>query len=309
VLDQGSGITVQNSLLALNGGGNCAGAILDGGHNLSFGAAGCPAGFASGDPNLGALQNNGGPAPTISLQAGSAAIDQIPASGANCPSTDERGVRRPSASKCDIGAYEVARPVVKTGNATKVNNTFATLTGLVTANAGAAIVVFQYGSTPRLGSRTPAQQVGGVTPVPVAMRVLQLKSKRTYFYRVVATTIDGTSYGAVAKFTTVPAPVISALSISPRRFAAGGHAMISYKDSMAARTKFVVLRCVTRRRGKCVRTARAGTFTHADRKGRNSISFSGKLGRRMLSRGSYLLEASPHAARVGKTVTVRFGIT
>jgi hypothetical protein len=29
----------------------------------------------------------------------------------------------------------------------------------------------------------------------------------------------------------------------------------------------------------------------------------------MLSRGSYLLEASPHAARVGKTVTVRFGIT
>src|SRR6202011_2947984 len=102
---------------------NCAGAIRDGGHDLSSGDSTCPATFASGDPNLGPLQDNGGPAPTISLGTGSAAIDQIPPTGAGCPATDERGVPRPSGPGCDIGAYEVAPPVVKTEMAIKPTST------------------------------------------------------------------------------------------------------------------------------------------------------------------------------------------
>jgi hypothetical protein len=42
--------------------------------------------------------------------AGSAAIDQVPATGAGCPATDQRGVKRPQDSACDIGAFEFATP-------------------------------------------------------------------------------------------------------------------------------------------------------------------------------------------------------
>ena len=309
IFDQGSSITLQNSLLALDGGGNCGGSILDGGHNLAYGDSSCPPTFASGNPNLGALEDNGGSAPTISLQSTSAAIDQIPASGANCPSTDERGVRRPSGPKCDIGAYEVAPAAVKTGAATKVNRTYATLNGVVTPNAGTAGVAFQYGTTPKLGSHSPVLKVSGVAPIAVSMRVLLLKPNTSYFYRLVATSIDGTSYGALAKFTTATPSVIAGLSITPRSFrVGGGGATISYTDSLPGKTQFVVLRCVVQKHGTCVRTKRVGAFTHVDRKGRNRFKWSGRVGGATLARGNYLLDATPLSPRVGQAVTARFKI-
>lgn len=98
--------TLVNTLLASNSAGNCAGTVTDGHHDLSFNGTGCPATFASGDPHLGTLQDNGGPTDTMALGAGSAAIDQVPASGADCPATDQRGVSRPQGPACDIGAFE-----------------------------------------------------------------------------------------------------------------------------------------------------------------------------------------------------------
>jgi hypothetical protein len=46
----------------------------------------------------------------MALAPGSAAIDQVPATGAGCPATDQRGVKRPQGSACDIGAFELAAP-------------------------------------------------------------------------------------------------------------------------------------------------------------------------------------------------------
>jgi hypothetical protein len=87
--------TVQNTLLVSNTGGNCGpGGIVDLGHNLSFGGGGCPGTFISGDPNLGPLDDNGGPTETVSLGSGSAAIDKVPPTGAGCQATDQRGVPR-----------------------------------------------------------------------------------------------------------------------------------------------------------------------------------------------------------------------
>jgi hypothetical protein len=48
----------------------------------------------------------------MALASGSAAIDQVPASGAGCPATDQRGVRRPQGNACDIGAFEFATPQI-----------------------------------------------------------------------------------------------------------------------------------------------------------------------------------------------------
>lgn len=51
------------------------------------------------------LEMNGGPTPTLALQARSPAINAIPAAACDV-ATDQRGVKRPQQSGCDIGAYE-----------------------------------------------------------------------------------------------------------------------------------------------------------------------------------------------------------
>jgi hypothetical protein len=108
------GISLTNTLVASNpvpgGVQNCvshaSNGIVDGGHNLSFPDTSCPG--INGNPDLGPLQNNGGPTQTMALGSGSAAIDQIPRSGSGCPPGDQRGVPRPfpAGGLCDIGAFE-----------------------------------------------------------------------------------------------------------------------------------------------------------------------------------------------------------
>lgn len=66
-----------------------------------------------GDAGLAALANNGGPTRTMMLEAGSPAIDVIPAAQALCTTstTDQRGSARPqpAATPCDAGAVEAKR--------------------------------------------------------------------------------------------------------------------------------------------------------------------------------------------------------
>lgn len=58
-----------------------------------------------GDPRLGPLADNGGETETFALLTGSPAINA--ADAGRCPSTDQRGLPRPSLGGCDIGAFEV----------------------------------------------------------------------------------------------------------------------------------------------------------------------------------------------------------
>jgi hypothetical protein len=60
------------------------------------------------NPLLGPLANNGGPTDTRALSAGSPAIDGADAT--HCQVTDQRGVARPQAGACDIGAFEYVPP-------------------------------------------------------------------------------------------------------------------------------------------------------------------------------------------------------
>ncbi|HWZ83252.1 MAG TPA: choice-of-anchor Q domain-containing protein [Terriglobales bacterium] len=110
--------TIQNSIFANSpSGGNCSGTMTSMGYNLSSDSS---CGFsAAGDrngtnPNLGPLQNNGGPTLTMALPSGSPAIDA--GNPAGCKNergrllkTDQRGQPRPDKEDtvgCDIGAYE-----------------------------------------------------------------------------------------------------------------------------------------------------------------------------------------------------------
>ena len=122
-------ISLLASLLANSpSGSNVFGPVTDLGYNLSSEAS---AGFAATgsvngvNPLLGTLGNYGGPVPTVPLLPGSPAID-AGGSGAGCPTTDARGVPRPSGTAFDIGAFEFngAYPPVARGGAGQPNAVF-----------------------------------------------------------------------------------------------------------------------------------------------------------------------------------------
>ena len=104
-------VTLRNTIVADNPGGNCSGAITDGGNNIDSGIT-CGWGTASGsmsgtNPLLGALANNGGATQTFALLPGSPAIGGVTFNAPNgAPSTDQRGVPRPQGLRYDIGALE-----------------------------------------------------------------------------------------------------------------------------------------------------------------------------------------------------------
>jgi hypothetical protein len=107
--------TLNNTIMSSNNAPdnqrNCDAAVLDGDYNVSFPdtpEAGCPAGFAHGDPQLVALADNGGRTPTMAIPNTSSAYDHVPTSGAGCPALDQRGVGRPQFASCDAGAFELA---------------------------------------------------------------------------------------------------------------------------------------------------------------------------------------------------------
>ncbi len=97
-------------------GSNAFGPVIDVGHNLCSDASGNfsgPGSLSSVDPQLGPLDNYGGPTPTLPLLAGSPAIDA--GDSASCPATDQRGRPRPYGPACDIGAFESSPPYLVRG--------------------------------------------------------------------------------------------------------------------------------------------------------------------------------------------------
>jgi hypothetical protein len=110
-------VTLQNTIVANNAGGNCNGTMTSNGYNLS-GDNTCsfngPGDINNLNPLLGSLANNGGPTQTLALQSGSPAIDAGNPNGCtdgqeHLLKTDQRGSPRPDKEDtvgCDIGAYE-----------------------------------------------------------------------------------------------------------------------------------------------------------------------------------------------------------
>ncbi len=112
-------VTVITNTIVANStsGGNCAGSVTDGGHNIDNGTtcgfSTANASLNSTDPQLdpAGLQNNGGATQTIALLPSSPAIDAGDGSVCAAPPVnhlDQRGFVRPGAghSHCSIGAFE-----------------------------------------------------------------------------------------------------------------------------------------------------------------------------------------------------------
>ncbi len=111
-----SDASLQNSIIADNSGGACAGTgvpdipatahhnlITDGTCTLTG-----PGNLQGIGAQLGALGNYGGPTDTRALAPSSPAIN----AGSECQASDQRGITRPQGGACDIGAYEYRAPVL-----------------------------------------------------------------------------------------------------------------------------------------------------------------------------------------------------
>lgn len=103
-------VILTNSIVALNGIRQnfaiSSGLVTSRGHNLSDGdiPSAVVADKVNTIPQIGPLADNGGLTPTHALLPSSMAINA--GSQISCPSADQRGVARPQAGVCDIGAYE-----------------------------------------------------------------------------------------------------------------------------------------------------------------------------------------------------------
>jgi hypothetical protein len=323
---------LQDTIVAGNSGGNCLGAMTDGGHDLSYPDATCPG--ANGDPKLGAPQDNGGPTATAALAAGSAAIDQVPASGAGCPTTDQRGTPRPQGPACDIGAFELGRAPSNTAppsisGSPAVGQTLGCANGMWSNAPLSYAYLWLRNGTGIPGATTSTHQV------------LTADAAHHLSCRVTATNPTG-SVSADSAALNVPAQsgrgnnaIASKLSVSPATFTAAGSgpsattlnrnrakrpksgATVSYTLNVPAVVRFTVqqrvpgrtqgrrktARCVAqtkrnRKTRKCTRTMTLpGAFTRSGNSAVNRFHFSGRLNGHKLKPGTYTLVATPTTSR------------
>jgi len=93
-------------------------------------------------------------------------------------------------------------PVVRTDPATNVASQSATLNGLLDPHGLSTSVSFQYGLTTNYSSATPLQTKNGNTYQTIRANITGLIANRTYHYRIRATNMGGTRFGADKTFTT-----------------------------------------------------------------------------------------------------------
>jgi CSLREA domain-containing protein len=308
---------------------DCDGTVQTQGHNLSDGT---DCGFVQptdqqGVPVLlGRLADNGGPTDTEAVLPGSHALD----AGANCRApSDQRGVSRPRGAACDIGAYELAAPLVTTTNATSPAFTTVTLTGTVDPSFGETTAWFEWGPTLQYGYTTPVRVVGSGNGAVVFTEPLAgLRQGLTYHYRVAADNSEGRTFGADASFTTLDRqkPALTLLRIVPGLFHRKNGASFSFtlSESATVTLRFDhVLRGV--RSGKrCVKITRRnrrhrpcarylpvrGSLVLTAAEGKNSTHFDARVNNKLLTFGAYRLRAGPkdRAGNVGKTVLAAFRV-
>jgi hypothetical protein len=275
------------------------------------------------------------------LAAGSPLIDQDPKPLGIAESTlDFDGNLRIINGARDLGAFERPLvPTVTTGGASAIGTTSATLSGVVNPGGGATTWSLLYGPTAAHGSSTASASLApSLSDQPAAVTLTGLSPGTTYHYAFSASNYAGPQTGADRTFTTATAaaakPRLSGLKLSPSSFAAArsgaslaaaSGARLRYRLSSAATVSFRVRRllpgvragrrCMARKAGhergrRCTRALLVkGSFSRKSTAGANSVRFSGRVGGRALSRGSYRLTATPAGpGGKGKAVSVNFKI-
>ena len=104
-----------------------------------------------------------------------------------------------------------------TGPSTAVSDTSETLDGQVNSGGVATTYQYQYGTTTAYGSTipsTPGDAGSGSITQDLPVTVTGLTPATTYHYRIVATNVTGSAYGADVTFTTPQAPTASSSPVT-----------------------------------------------------------------------------------------------
>ncbi|MDB6154782.1 MAG: hypothetical protein JWL90_3235, partial [Chthoniobacteraceae bacterium] len=110
-----------------------------------------------------------------------------------------------------------ARPTVKTGTVSEVAPGNAILGAQVNPNGFLTTVYFEYGVTANYGSETAAQNIGvGHDDVVLNRTITDFSSNHLIHFRVVASNINGISYGDDQTFTSsITKPIVAGGSVIP----------------------------------------------------------------------------------------------
>jgi hypothetical protein len=131
-------------------------------------------------------------------------------------------------------------PLALTGASVKVTQLSATLTGTVDTRGLPTTLGFEFGTTPSLRSMVPASLVPGSesgTTVGVSASFgTYLLPGVTYYYRLVATNPDGTSYGAEQSFATAAFPAAFAPAAGPAFIASASIAQLNAKEAQEGKS-------------------------------------------------------------------------
>ncbi len=101
-------------------------------------------------------------------------------------------------------------PTVSTGVASSITTTAATIAGSVNPNGLDTSYHFEYGTTPSYGTSTTTTDDGnGTTSATVTANLAGLTPGTQYYYRLVATSVAGTTDGTQGTFTTTQPPTVS----------------------------------------------------------------------------------------------------
>lgn len=325
---------------------NCGGPLVSVGHNLD---SRDQCGFSvatdkrNTDPLLGPLHDNGGPAQTRAITAESPAFDA--GSGDLCPATDERGVIRPQAAACDIGAFELefadlalaqtATPTRLTVGAIVTFTLTATDGGAGTAHAttvtdtlpaGLALISTTPSSGTCNGATTITCAVGDITAGTAATVaiVARATSPGTAVNTASASSPtndpnpgdNSASVSVIVDAAALPALRLTGARISPKTFRKGSKlprvsrvrtgTTISFTLSDPSTVRFAF----ARRKG--TRFVAAGSFSMRAHRGRNKVRFQGRLTRRRSLRPGRFrltLTARDAAGRRAKAKPLRLRIT
>src|SRR5262249_36051878 len=142
------------------------------GGNLDSGMS-CRFSSATSESNamlkLGTLAENGGPAPTVLPDTGSAAVDSNDCT--NAPSNDQRGIARPQGKQCDSGAGEVSQnaltmTVTGSGSVSATSTPTPTSGGVLSCSASSGSCLAYY------LSEQGAAEVSLIASVPPGQSVM-----------------------------------------------------------------------------------------------------------------------------------------
>lgn len=148
----GGSVGLAATIVAASGEqGNCSGTIVDLGYNLasdsSCGLSTANRSLSDARPELGPLQDNGGPTVTMALEPGSPAIGAVD-SASLCSIPDQRGVARPT--PCDIGAVQLTLPPETITSPSSATATVGQLFSFTVTTSGTSVpILTEDGTLPK----------------------------------------------------------------------------------------------------------------------------------------------------------------